>query len=120
MRPWPSGELTPPKRKRAAVLGCFWAALALLWVGAVLTTNSRLLPEERKQSLFRYCGGKCLCDGGVKNRALMKRVCPVQEDDSEVVQKARREWRKRLEKKRRDQARRERLRREQGLIIPTS
>ncbi len=52
------------------------AAAALLWVGGILSYAGNSLPGERAQTFYRYCGGQCLCDGGVANASLMASVCP--------------------------------------------
>jgi hypothetical protein len=49
---------------------------ALLWAGGIVSYGGHSLPQERAPKLFRYCGGKCLCDGGIANAEIMSRVCP--------------------------------------------
>ena len=49
---------------------------ALLWIGGIVSYAGHSLPKERANQFHRYCGGKCVCDGGYANAALMARVCP--------------------------------------------
>lgn len=49
---------------------------ALLWVAGIVSNAGNSLPDPRAQKMHRFCAGRCLCDGGVVNAALMARVCP--------------------------------------------
>ncbi len=49
---------------------------SLLWVGGIVGTVGGFLPPQRDQQLSLYCGGKCVCDGGVVDMALLRQVCP--------------------------------------------
>lgn len=62
--------------RRARVYALAMAALAILWVGGIVSYAGNALPQQRALKLHRYCGGQCLCDGGVANASLMARVCP--------------------------------------------
>jgi hypothetical protein len=62
--------------RRSRVYGFLIASLALLWVGGIVSYAGNALPDPRANKIHRFCGGKCLCDGGVANASLMARVCP--------------------------------------------
>jgi hypothetical protein len=74
----------PPEKVDVGTLSArrtyFWtmaiATSALLWVGGIVSYGGLSLPEERSQQMFRFCGGKCLCDGGIANAEIMSRICP--------------------------------------------
>ena len=61
-------------RLYALALGIVLAAL--ISVGALVSHTGNSLTPRPSVQLHRFCGGKCLCDGGVANQSLMQRVCP--------------------------------------------
>ncbi len=62
---------------------------SLLWVGGIVGTVGGFLPPQREQ-LSLYCGGKCICDGGVVDPDLLRDVCPKGAERERARRRARR------------------------------
>lgn len=77
----------------AIVVGAFTS------VGSVISYTGSVSPQDREIESQRFCDGKCWCDGGSRDRELMRRVCPVGWDNSPQARDIKKRWRERVRNK---------------------
>ncbi|MCP4449173.1 MAG: hypothetical protein GY811_28150 [Myxococcales bacterium] len=65
-----------PGAARAPLLAMSIVLASLLWIGGVVGRVGSYLGTPEREAV-QFCEGKCICDGGTLDAALMRRVCPA-------------------------------------------
>ena len=60
---------------RSRLLGLSIILASLVWIGGIGGIIGSYLSSQENE-VIRYCEGRCICDGGTTDAALMERVGP--------------------------------------------
>ncbi len=68
-------NIMSPSAARSRLVALSIILGSLVWIGGIGGIIGSYLTQKEAQ-VIRYCEGRCICDGGSTDRALMQRVCP--------------------------------------------
>lgn len=100
------------KHYRPYLLAMSFGIVAIVAMTVLLSHSGNSLRNSPDYRSNRFCEGKCICDGGVNDAELMKRVCPKGWEPA--YRSAKRKARS--ERRRRRIQRREQERKRQSLV----